>query len=143
MSIAVRPEAPAAEPVDFAAAARPAVDAGQPVRIQVGDSVCEVTGQLAVAVVGLLGLVGTGQPVDITALPVDLTTGQAADVLGVSRPTVVALIDKGLLPATRVGTHRRVHTADALAYRDQARKTRREALDELTEVSEELGLYDS
>lgn len=143
MSIAVRPDAPAVDPVRFAEGALPAVGSGAPVHVRVGDAECEVTGDLAMAVVAVIGLAGAGQPVDINALPMELTTGQAADILHVSRPTVVALIEKGLLPATRVGTHRRIRAADVFAYRDQSRSVRKEALDEVSRISSELGLYES
>jgi excisionase family DNA binding protein len=143
MSTAVRADAPADLPAEFAGAVRDAVRAGTPLRLQVGASVCEITGDVATGIIAVLEAVGAGHPVDITTLDNDLTTGQAADLLQVSRPTVVALIDKGALPATRVGTHRRVRTIDVLAYREQARKERRGALDDLVEISGALGLYDA
>jgi excisionase family DNA binding protein len=142
MPIAVRPDAPAADPAGFAAVATAAVQTGAPLRVQVGNEACEVRGDVAIAVVEFLRAVGSGSPVTVAALPRELTTGQAADLLGVSRPTVVALADKGTLPATRIGTHRRLRTQDVLAFRDRARATRREALDEMTVLSEDLGLYD-
>ncbi len=75
-------------------------------------------------------------------LPDEITTGQAADLLGVTRPTVVSLIDRGELPALRVGSHRRLKTADVVAFLEAARSGRRAALDEIVAISEELGLYD-
>jgi excisionase family DNA binding protein len=47
-----------------------------------------------------------------------LTTGQAAVLLGVSRPTIVSWLEAG-----RCGTHRRVHRSDVLAYRDLRRRS--------------------
>ncbi len=142
MSIAVGTESSAAAPAAFAAEVSEAVRSGALLHLQVGDAVCEIDGELASGVIGLLAAVGAGLSVDITALPAELTTGQAADVLGVSRPTVVALVDKNLLAATRVGTHRRLRTLDVLAYREHARKDRRTALDAVAALSDELGLYD-
>lgn len=141
MTIAVRPDAPAADPAEFAAAAAAAVETGLPLRVQVGNETCEVTQDVAAAIIEILRAVGRGSAVEVTPLPDEMTTGQAADLLGVSRPTVVALVDKGELPATRVGTHRRLRTRDVLAFRDRARTTRTEALNELTVLSEDLGLY--
>ncbi|OHF35796.1 hypothetical protein HMPREF2550_11400 [Corynebacterium sp. HMSC074A01] len=49
----------------------------------------------------------------------EMTTQQVANLLGVSRPFVVKLIDEGHLTGHKVGTHRRVYTRDAVAYKDQ------------------------
>lgn len=49
----------------------------------------------------------------------EMTTQQVANLLGVSRPFVVKLIDEGQLTGHKVGTHRRVYTRDAVAYKDQ------------------------
>ena len=72
----------------------------------------------------------------------DLTTAQAAAVLGVSRPTVVRLIEAGKLPARTVGTHRRLTLGAVLAYRDAAASRRHDALERMTRQAEDLGLYD-
>ena len=69
-----------------------------------------------------------------------MTTQQAADFLGVSRPFVVQLIESGALPAHRVGTHRRVHASDAIRYRDRQRRRANLALDELAELDRSMGL---
>jgi excisionase family DNA binding protein len=60
----------------------------------------------------------------------------------VSRPTVVKLIDDGVLPARKVGSHRRVPLTELLAFRQDVVAKRRAALDEMTTDAEELGLYD-
>lgn len=49
----------------------------------------------------------------------EMTTQQVADLLGVSRPFVVKLIDEGRLPGHKVGTHRRVYTRDAHTYKQR------------------------
>lgn len=49
----------------------------------------------------------------------EMTTQQVANLLGVSRPFVVKLIDEGRLPGHKVGTHRRVYTRDAHAYKQK------------------------
>ena len=69
----------------------------------------------------------------------ELTTQQAADLLGLSRTYVVRLIDQGSLPGHMAGSHRRLRASDVLAYREH-RASKLAALGELTEADEELGL---
>jgi len=142
MPVAIRPDAASADPRTFAAAVHDAVEAGQRLRIELGDQACEVEADAAIAVLAVLAAAGTGEALEVNALPPELTTGQAADLLGVSRPTVVSLVDDGLLPASRVGTHRRLRTVDVLAYRMRARENRRGGVDRIVAASRDLGLYD-
>jgi excisionase family DNA binding protein len=76
----------------------------------------------------------------ITLIPHDkeLTTKEAADILGVSRPFLVRLLDRGEIPYHRVGTHRRLNVEDVLAYRELRAARRREQLRKLTELSEQV-----
>jgi excisionase family DNA binding protein len=79
----------------------------------------------------------------VTLLPFqeEITTQQAAGLLNVSRPYVVGMIDKGELPARMVGNQRRLPLKDVLAYRAENRAKRREALNELVALDQELGLF--
>jgi excisionase family DNA binding protein len=60
-----------------------------------------------------------------------LTTSQAADLLGVSRPTVIKLLDEGKIPYERIGTHRRIQLRDVLYFREERREEQYRALDEM------------
>lgn len=82
----------------------------------------------------------------ITVAPLDqrLTTQQAADFLGVSRPTFVKLLDQGEIAYERpaAGRHRRVRLSEVLEYQLRKRNHRRTALDQMTADAVEAGLYD-
>jgi len=132
-----------ADPAAFTAAARDALAKGQRLQLRAGDAELDVDADTAAALLALVEAAAEGQAVELTALPAELTTGQAADLLGVSRPTVVSLVDRGLIPAARVGTHRRLRTVDVLSFRDASRQQRRQALADVVAISDDLGLYDT
>lgn len=71
-----------------------------------------------------------------------LTTQEAADFLGVSRPTLVKLLEEGKIPYEQPGRHRRIMFTDLLAYQERLREERRAVLDRMTEDASEAGLYD-
>lgn len=97
---------------------------------------------VAEALAELLEAAADGQPALVLRSPNDLTTEQAAAVLGVSRPTVVRLVESGKVPARKVGTHRRLTLGDVLAYREATARRRGKALDQMVREAEELKLYD-
>ena len=70
----------------------------------------------------------------------EITTQEAANLLCVSRPYLVGLIEKGQLPARKVGNQWLLPSKDVLAYRDAAQAKRFAVLDELTALGQELGL---
>lgn len=70
-----------------------------------------------------------------------LTTQEAADFLGVSRPTLVKLLEDRKIPYDQPGRHRRILFTDLLAYQERQRENRRAALDRMTEDASEAGLY--
>jgi excisionase family DNA binding protein len=76
-------------------------------------------------------------------LPAELTTTQAAEFLDVSRPFVVKLTKRGDLPYRLVGKHRRIPSAALVQYREKMFQRGQEAADEMTRISQELGLYES
>lgn len=71
-----------------------------------------------------------------------LTTQQAADLLGISRPTLVRLLQDGHIPYTQPGRHRRVMLHDVLDYQRRSHEDAQAGLDEMVEISEDAGLYD-
>jgi excisionase family DNA binding protein len=81
-----------------------------------------------------------GNGVSVLPLHRQLTTTEAAQLLNVSRPHVIALLERGELPFEKVGTHRRIRLADVIAYRQAQDQRRREALDDMVRQGEDLGL---
>lgn len=122
--------------------ARAAADlrSGQQASLAVGAVTVVLDRDTADQVLALLTAAEEGRRARVGVQRDELTTGQVADVLGVSRPTVVALIDSGQLPARRLGTHRRVRSEDVDSLLATRRATRAEHLGEVARLSAELGL---
>jgi excisionase family DNA binding protein len=84
----------------------------------------------------------TGDSVSVVPIHKELTTQEAAELLNVSRPYLIRLLDEEKIPYTKTGTHRRIRLSDLMNYKRARDKERRDALDELTALSQEFGLYD-
>lgn len=93
------------------------------VAVRTAEGEVELPAAAGRAVLALLEQLAAGNAVQVVPAEAELTTQQAADLLGISRTYVVRLIDDGKLPAHMVGTHRRLRAADVLAYR--ARRSER------------------
>lgn len=94
------------------------------------------------ALVQVIDAMLAGRAITLAPIAQRLTTQEAADLLGLSRPTVVKLLESGEIPFERPGRHRRVRLIDVLEYRDRRVAQRSHALDDMVRASEELGLYD-
>lgn len=90
----------------------------------------------------MLEAVAEGDAATVVRTPREVSTQQAATVLNVSRPTVVKLIDDGVLPSRKVGSHRRITLTDLLAYRADMVTRRRAVLDQMSRNADELGFYE-
>ena len=88
----------------------------------------------------LLADMAQGNAVAIVPLHAEMTTQQAADILNVSRPYLITLLEKGELRFTRVGTHRRIQFKDLMAYKDKIKEQSSNAMDELVKIAQENNL---
>ena len=91
---------------------------------------------------GVVEAMASGQAVTIAPVHQRLTTQEAAELLGISRPTLVKLLEANEIPYEQPGRHRRVRLADVLAYRERASAERRVALDRMVEMADEADLYE-
>lgn len=89
----------------------------------------------------LLGLISEGRPFTLMPEKQELTTVEAASFLNVSRPFVIKEIDAGHIPHRMVGSHRRVLLSDLFKYAQEMQTGREAALDDLSQLSRDLGDY--
>jgi excisionase family DNA binding protein len=91
-------------------------------------------------VLDLLEELARGNAVTVNGIEAEITTQQAADLLNISRPSLIQLLDEGKLLYRRIGTHRRIPLEAVLAYKAQAYAKRKAALDDMSALHQELGL---
>lgn len=82
-----------------------------------------------------------GKVISLVPEKQELTTQAAANLLGVSRPHLVKLLESDQIPFHKVGTHRRIRMKDLLTFQQARDRERRKALDELARIAQDAGLY--
>lgn len=90
--------------------------------------------------VDILAELADGNAVKVVPVHAELTTQEAADLLNVSRPHFVKLLEDGVLAFHRTGKHRRVRFADLMQYKEARERASEQAMAELTQQSQELGM---
>jgi excisionase family DNA binding protein len=88
----------------------------------------------------ILTEMGKGNAVTLMPIHAQLTTQQAAELLGVSRPFVVKELKSGKLNYQMAGTHRRIQYSDLMEYKAKMRQEHDSAMDELVKQAQELGM---
>src|ERR1039457_3130870 len=84
-----------------------------------------------------------GKAISIVPEHQQLTTQRAADILGVSRPFLVRLVEDGAIPFHMVGSHRRIYLRDLLDYKRRRDAARHEAINNMARTEMEAGTYRS
>jgi len=90
--------------------------------------------------VDLLANMAKGNAVTLIPIHAELTTQQAADLIGISRPFLIKLLEDGEIDFHMVGTHRRIYFQDLRNYMDKNKKAREEALDDLAAQAQDLDM---
>jgi excisionase family DNA binding protein len=119
----------------------------QPLMLRVIDADHDEPIELPAGVVSLLmdilGAMASGQGVTLIPEGAELTTVQAADILNVSRPFLIKLLESGKIPYRKVGKHRRIRMEDVMNYKQSIDQEREAVLDQLVADAQEQDMgYD-
>jgi len=137
---------PSAEDIKLAAESSRLIAAalghGDTARIRVIDGEEDITVPLMAMrmLVDILAHMAEGEAISLIPQHAALTTQQAADIMNVSRPYFVKILENGELPFHKVGSHRRVFFRDLVAYKEQSMTDRKQAMDELAAQAQELDM---
>src|SRR5215472_1861876 len=133
--------APTAEEKGLAEAASHALAAGGGTRATVsfgGDARSPLPDSAFRLLLEILNQMARGNVVTVSAIEAELTTQQAAELLGVSRPHLVKLLEDGQLPFRKVGAHRRVKFSDLAAYRSGGASNNNEPFMKLDSIDDAI-----
>jgi len=137
-------ELPSQSDSDLARNAKQVLDAHAPtagLRVHLDDGQELVLPQAAAELLThALAELAVGNAVTLIPIHAELTTQQAADLLNVSRPFLVQLLDTGRIPFHKSGTHRRVRFADLQDFRRAFEAKREKAMQALAQQAQELGM---
>jgi excisionase family DNA binding protein len=110
------------------------------IHIEGADTVLVVPRAGAAMLAQAFAVLAEGGGVYLVPSQAQLTTQEAAEMLNVSRPYLIGLLESGAIPFRKVGRHRRVAFADLMEYKRQFEQGAREAADELSNLGQEIGL---
>ncbi|MBC8122314.1 MAG: helix-turn-helix domain-containing protein [Gemmatimonadaceae bacterium] len=116
----------------------------EPLRLRMLDGLTEDTINLPASVVRMLIRIleemACGNAVTLIPIHAELTTQEAADMLNISRPSLIQLLEEGKIDFRKVGTHRRVRFEGLMEYTRRSDAERRAALAELAAYDQDLGI---
>ncbi len=118
---------------------QPPTDPGSLDRLRAAISDTAPSSTIRDALIGAVDALARGAPVHIEPMPPLITTSRAAELLKVSRTTVVRLLEDGKIPYQRPNVHRLLRVDDVLAYREQRSSARRATLRQLARDAARIG----
>lgn len=107
-----------------------------------GEPAIEIPGAVYDLLLKILRVMEQGKAISIVPVTQDLTTQQAAELLHVSRPFFIKLLESGKLPYHLTGTHRRVYLQDLMAYKQHRDQERHQAIERMAADADQAGVYD-
>ena len=110
------------------------------IRVGKDEASIQLPASAAQLLLQILNQMAVGNAVTLLPFHANLTTQQAADLLNVSRPYLIKLLEKGEIPFSMVGSHRRVRAEDLLKYRAHLEQVKSKALDALAEDAQDLDM---
>lgn len=115
---------------------------GEKLTLIVDGKELKLSDQVSKAFLRFISEVAKGNSISIEALDSLMTTQEAADYLGYSRPTLIKLLDEYKVPISKVGRHRRIAFNAVTALHTQIQVNRQQAIRDLQKLEVELGLLD-
>ena len=109
-------------------------------RIQDSDEVINIPLKALKLLSSIIENMAEGKSIALMPTDAEISTQQAADILNVSRPHIIKLLEKGELPFKKVGSHRRILLQDMLQYEAKFKSDRRKNLDYLAKEAQKLNL---
>jgi len=110
--------------------------------ITVGGGAVQLPDTVMLLLQQITHCLASGQMITLVPVEKELTTQQAADILNVSRPHVVKLLNEGKMPFKKIGTHRRIRFDDVTTYKNARDSERHAVIVRITRLAEELDELD-
>lgn len=115
-------------------------DAGISIKVQDTGDIINIPRKALSLLINILSKMSQGKSISVLSSDSELSTQQAADILNVSRPHIIKLLENNTIPYRKVGSHRRVLLRDLVEYEQRLRLTREEQLSHLSEQAQDLHL---
>ena len=107
-----------------------------------GEPAIEIPGAVYDLLLKIVRVLEQGNAISIVPVTQDLTTQQAAELLHVSRPFFIKLLESGKMQHHMTGTHRRVYLQDLMAYKQNRDQEKHKAIERMAADADKAGLYD-